>query len=904
MAIIKCKMCGGDLHPEENATTCECEYCGSVQTIPTADNEKKLNLFGRAQRLLRACEFDKAAGVYESIVAEFPEEAEAYWGLVLCKYGIEYVDDPGTGKKVPTCHRSSFDSVMDDTNFEQATENADITARRVYREEAKAIEELRKGIIEVSGKEEPYDIFICYKETDENGDRTLDSVLAQDIYDALTEKGYRVFFSRITLEDKLGQEYEPYIFAALNSAKVMLAVGTDYEYYDAVWVKNEWGRFLRLIASGEKKVLIPCYKNIDAYDMPKEFARLQAQDMSKIGAMQDLMRGIEKILQPSQKQESPVLHVTAGPNRNAMLERGYLALEGEEWENAKNYFDQVLNTDAKNSEAYMGLAMAENHCSTRKLLLERVERMDVCESLNFQRAIRFSDEGTKLWYGGIQNKREVLKQKLEAKRALAIVLSNMIGMRSALYFINLDGTVTVPGLKSEGLQAFNREANINDQRDIMLFRKLQHLSNVRHIYSISDPIAKIRDLIVLFEDGTLKIMAKDMKTGYEECERWSDIVKMTGEYALRRDGTVLTCTEAVKSIVTGHRNAEALMKIRRKEIENSKRVLNWRDIADLTGAVYPTGIKRDGTVVDLHPEYQDWKMFMPRSFDGWTDICDVKTAGAWSIGLRRDGTVLSTAVKDVTPFDTSDWKRIVMIQHDGASVFGLDAYGRVVWATGEQKDEKVHGNDDCASWTEIAYISGSEGNGFFAGLRLDGTVSVMLLGSAAKENGDKPMLEVKKWRDIVAIQTVPSGIVGIQADGHIVYTSGVAKCLINPGGIEAIRDLRLFNSVETLDEERTQMIEKRRLLEEKERAEAQERIIREKAEEEARRAEAEARKARERAEAEAREKARRERQRASLTNEQAQLRNELASLKGLFTGRRRKEIEARLSQIETILQKY
>ena len=95
-------------------------------------------------------------------------------------------------------------------------EYADVVTRKLYREEAKVIEELRRGIIEVSSREEPYDIFICYKETDENGQRTLDSVLAQDLYDALTEKGYRVFFSRITLEDKLGQEYEPYIFAALN----------------------------------------------------------------------------------------------------------------------------------------------------------------------------------------------------------------------------------------------------------------------------------------------------------------------------------------------------------------------------------------------------------------------------------------------------------------------------------------------------------------------------------------------------------------------------------------------------------------------------------------------------------------------------------------------------------------
>ena len=58
-------------------------------------------------------------------LAHSPEEAEAYWGLVLCKYGIEYVDDPATGKKIPTCHRSSFDSIMEDSDFEQALENAD-----------------------------------------------------------------------------------------------------------------------------------------------------------------------------------------------------------------------------------------------------------------------------------------------------------------------------------------------------------------------------------------------------------------------------------------------------------------------------------------------------------------------------------------------------------------------------------------------------------------------------------------------------------------------------------------------------------------------------------------------------------------------------------------------------------
>ena len=350
--MIKCKMCGGDLALTEGSSIATCEFCGSQQTVPAADDEKKLVQFERAERLRKNCEFDKAAGVYESIVADFRQEAEAYWGLVLCKFGIEYVDDPATGKKVPTCHRSSFDSIMEDSDFEQTLENADPEARKVYREEAKQIEEIRKGILAVSSKEEPYDIFICYKETDPKGERTLDSVLAQDLYTALTDKGYRVFFSRITLEDKLGQEYEPYIFAALNSAKVMLAIGTDYEYYNAVWVKNEWSRFLKLMEKDKEKHLIPCYKGIDAYDMPKEFARLQAQDLGKMGATQDIVRNMEKFV-PLKASEKSQTSGGLSTSVTDLLDQGYKALESKQWEEADKLFEEVLKISANTPDRFL-----------------------------------------------------------------------------------------------------------------------------------------------------------------------------------------------------------------------------------------------------------------------------------------------------------------------------------------------------------------------------------------------------------------------------------------------------------------------------------------------------------------------------------------------------------------------
>ena len=363
MAVLKCKMCGGNIDVTDGLTVVECEYCGTKQTVPDVNDEKKLNLYNRANRLRMSSEFDKAGSIYEQIIAEFPEEAEAYWGLCLCNYGIEYVDDPATAAKIPTVHRASFEKLRKDENYELALEYADISARVIYEDSAREIDRIMGEILSISANESPYDVFICYKETDNKGDRTPDSVIAQDIYDELTKKGYKVFFSRITLEDKLGMQYEPYIFAALNSAKVMLAIGTDYEYYNAVWVKNEWSRFIKLAAKDKSKILIPCFKDMDAYDMPEQFKGLQAQDMGKLGFMQDLIRGIDKIFgrenQPKTTAAAQNTATQSSPTVRSMLERAGLFLEDKDFGSADEYADKVLDIEPTNADAYLIKLLAQ-----------------------------------------------------------------------------------------------------------------------------------------------------------------------------------------------------------------------------------------------------------------------------------------------------------------------------------------------------------------------------------------------------------------------------------------------------------------------------------------------------------------------------------------------------------------
>ena len=143
----------------------------------------------------------------------------------------------------------------------------------------------------------------------------------------------------------------------------MVVLGTKPEYFNAVWVKNEWSRYLSLIKKGDKKTLIPAYKDMDPYDLPEEFSHLQAQDMSKLGFMQDLIRGIKKIVQTEAPKVTVVKEtVVTGGNVSIvpLLKRGFMFLVDGEWVSANEYCEKVLDMDPECAEAYLGKLMAES----------------------------------------------------------------------------------------------------------------------------------------------------------------------------------------------------------------------------------------------------------------------------------------------------------------------------------------------------------------------------------------------------------------------------------------------------------------------------------------------------------------------------------------------------------------
>lgn len=416
MAVIECSRCGGQLDVNSNMSIGTCKFCGSVITIPR-QAEKKSNLYNRANYLRRANEFDKAEEMYEDILKEDNCDAEAHWGLLMCRYGIEYVEDPESGERIPTCHRTERDSIFAQPSFLAAIEYGTEQQREVYRDQAQRIDVIQQKILKIADQEAPYDVFICYKQTDDaNGERTPDSFIGEDLYYELTKAGYKVFFAQQSLRP--GTDYEPYIFSALYSAKVLLVVATNPNYVNAVWVRNEWSRFLAMMKKDSDKNIIPVYKDMSPYEFPKALGRFHAMDVSRLGFLQDVRDGINRIIRKpgstsagsNEKQNNDV---------DALIKRAYLFLEDKDMVSAKTYFNRALDKSPEEGSAYWGLMLIDFNVVNNKSI--SAMSVDLSKNSNYQKAIRFGTDNQINEYSAVckqcqQNIRRDIEEKERMER--------------------------------------------------------------------------------------------------------------------------------------------------------------------------------------------------------------------------------------------------------------------------------------------------------------------------------------------------------------------------------------------------------------------------------------------------------------------------------------------------------
>lgn len=154
--------------------------------------------------------------------------------------------------------------------------------------------------------------------------------------------------------------------------------------------------------------------------------------------------------------------------------------------------------------------------------------------------------------------------------------------------------------------------------------------------------------------------------------------------------------------------------------------------------------------------------------ENWENIISICAGSHYSLGLKADGTVVSTRLisneiaKDKGQSNVSEWTDIISISAGSKHSVGLKSDGTVV-AAGDNE----FGQCNVANWKEIIAISA--GAFHTVGLRSDGT-------AVATEFIEQPLFketgkcDVSEWKDIVRIATTPHHTIGVKTDGAVIIT--------------------------------------------------------------------------------------------------------------------------------------
>ena len=428
--------------------------------------------------------------------------------------------------------------------------------------------------------------------------------------------------------------------------------------------------------------------------MPKEFAKLQAQNMGKVGAMQDLLRGVDKIMSGNSSAAAQPPQAATNATAESLLKRAQMFLEDKDSKLATEYAQKVLDIDPECADAYMVLLLATWEIGTWEEAGSNI--IKVVQSREYKRAKQFASgaladklaDAERLANEHIEEanrRQEELQEKLRpyhhchAPRTIVAGADHTVGLKS-------DGTVVACGITADS------------RRDI---------SGWTDIVEIADGGFHT---VGLKSDGT--VVACGI-TADSRCDisGWTDVVAVAAgiriTLGLKSDGTVLACGT---------------------NDDGQCDVSYWKDIvAVAAGYAHTVGLRSDGTVMTC-----GGNKFGQCNVSGWTDIVAVAAAGGHTVGLKSDGAVVACGDNLSGRCDVSEWKDIVAVAATDEHTVGLKSDGTVMTCGGNK-----YGQCNVSGWTAIVEIATCYSH--TVGLKSDGTV----VACGDNENGQ---CDVSGWK--------------------------------------------------------------------------------------------------------------------------------------------------------------
>ena len=192
-----------------------------------------------------------------------------------------------------------------------------------------------------------YDIFISFKNSDDLV-HAKDRELAEKYYNLLTDKGLKVFFSPVSIDEEGSDNWRKSIDRGVDTCDVLIVIGCSNENLESEWIRYEWERFQGRIkneANGNSLRLYIVYSGITTRDIPAELGNEhQAYDDKELDAFDNLWKSIYSKFTDDQKNSSDIKKAEGFIKRaKQKISFGYGLLNDHDLEKAENELSKFDN---------------------------------------------------------------------------------------------------------------------------------------------------------------------------------------------------------------------------------------------------------------------------------------------------------------------------------------------------------------------------------------------------------------------------------------------------------------------------------------------------------------------------------------------------------------------------------
>ena len=547
---------------------------------------------------------------------------------------------------------------------------------------------------------------------------------------------------------------------------------------------------------------------------------LQSQDMGKIGFIQDLIRGVKKVVDAAKPQEAAketvketvVVHNEGGSNVQALLDRGQMALEDGEWSKADEFFEQVLNQDAKCGAAYLGKFLSRQKARTVQDYVQRcckqtadsapAKKTPACKADQ-----AFIDACVEKYqvpgYYSASDIRAALRFDLtycadraayfrDAQKQAMQRLNDDRNFTRAEKFASGEAKTQCDALRTgltnallQQAQKAEQAAAAEQQRITEAYHEFLRTHESEFSVRQKEALVKKRADEEAAERARIEQEAREEKERIErearekkeriEREKAEQEAKEKAAKADKITRIVLGVAAAVIAVVllitkviipsSNYSKAEELLAAgdydgaitalaALGEYEDSAAMrmeaVNAKEYAQAETLLAAGDVEKAAMSFGKSGSYQDAQ---ERSMSLWDTIAVRTTLAAGkahTAALKTNGTVIAVGNNDDGQCNVSGWTDIVAISAGSYYTVGLKADGTVV-AVGNNKNRQC----DVSDWTDIVAIGAAYNH--TVGLKADGTVVAAGV-----------QCDVSSWTDIVAISVGYAHIVGLKADGTVV----------------------------------------------------------------------------------------------------------------------------------------